>query len=217
MSAARRHAESIATSSFLSKLPLIGVEEDTVERLGPQDLIPILQDAGIEFVLAGAHGIGGWMREPRATQDVDFIVKMRDKRKAADAILSRHPDWRIEKFPDVWRLKQGEVCMVDLMLTRAPLMKRVFTEAVSIRLGKRTARIPKLEAALALKFAAMTGYYRRLQKKHLDAHDFIQMVEANKEINARLLAELGELVYAGGGAEIVKYVEDARAGRKLEI
>lgn len=212
-----QHAESIRTSSFLSKLPVIGAEEDTVERVAPEDVIPLLQDAGIGFVLAGAHGIGGWVKEPRATQDVDFIVHVRDARKAAEAILDRHPGWQIEKFPDVWRLKQGEACLVDLMLTRAPLLKRVLSETVSVRLGKRTIRIPKLEAALALKFAAMIGHFRRLGKKYLDARDFIEMVAANKDINTKLLKELGELAYTGGGKDILAHVAHARAGRRLEI
>jgi hypothetical protein len=33
----------------------------------------------------------------------------------------------------------------------------------------------------------------------------------------KLLKELGELVYSGGGEHLIQYVEDARAGRKLEI
>ena len=43
------------------------------------------------------------------------------------------------------------------------------------------------------------------------------MVEANAKINLDLLRELGDLVYAGGGAFVVKLVADARAGRRLEF
>lgn len=218
MKPANRHAESIRTSSFLSKLPMIGLEqEEDVQRLAPSDLIPLLQKAGIDFVLAGAHGIAGWLREPRATQDVDFIVRMKDRQKAADAILARHPDFEMEKHPDVWRLKQGQEYLVDLILTRAPLFKRVISEYTEIRMGKCRVKIPRIEAALAMKFASMTGHYRNYEKKFIDAGDFASMVRKNQNVDLSLLAELGELVCAGGGADVVKYLEDARAGKPLEI
>ena len=35
--------------------------------------------------------------------------------------------------------------------------------------------------------------------------------------NQKKLTELGELVYAGGGAELLKLVADARAGRRIEF
>ena len=68
-----------------------------------------------------------------------------------------------------------------------------------------------------MKFAAMTGHYRDWRKKYIDAGDFMSVVEKNAKLNLVLLAELGELHYPGAGAELLKYVEDARSGRKLEI
>jgi hypothetical protein len=213
-----RHAQHIEVSSFLSKLPRVGVEEmEMVERLAPQDIIPVLQAVGVDFVLAGAHGISGWLKEPRATQDVDFIIHGKDKRKVSDALLKAHPDWKQEKFPDVWRFKKGDAYLVDLMVDRAPLMKRVMKEATVVTLHKRKVKIPSLESALALKFAAMTGYFRNLQKKYSDASDFIGMARPGVKLDMKLLKELGELVYSGGGEHLIQYVEDARAGRKLEI
>jgi hypothetical protein len=218
MRVADRHAESIKVSSFLSKLPVIGREQkEDVKRMAPEELIPLLQNAGVDFVLAGAHGIAGWMAEPRATQDVDFIIRIRDKQKATDALLAKHPNLEIEKHPDVWRFKSGEQYVVDLILTRAPLFRRVIKEFKTTRIGKREAKVPKLEAALAMKFASMTGHWRKLEKKYSDASDFASMARHNPAINEGLLRELGELVYPGGGVDLVRYVEDVRAGRKLEI
>lgn len=213
-----RHAESIKLSSFLSKLPVIGREQkEDVKRMAPEELIPLLQKAGVDFVLAGAHGIGGWMAEPRATQDVDFIIRVRDRQKATAALMAKYPHLELEKHPDVWRFKSGEQYLVDLILTRPPLFKRVIKEFRTTRIGKHEAKIPKLEAALAMKFASMTGHYRNVRRKTQDAVDFMSMLEVNKGLNTDLLRELGELVYPGGGSDLVRYVEDARAGRKLEI
>jgi hypothetical protein len=212
----QRMAESIELSSRLSKLPIIGREQaEDVIRMVPEEVVPILQAADIEFVLVGAHGVGGWLAETRATEDVDFVIRVRDARKAFEALLKKMPLLQLEKYPDVWRFKNGEKYVIDLILTRAPLFKRTFRETHEIRIKGRRVNIPRLEAALAMKFASMVGHWRSKRKKHLDAADFMGMVQANKEIDLQLLNEFGETVYVGGGAEILGYIADIRAGKDL--
>jgi hypothetical protein len=50
-----------------------------------------------------------------------------------------------------------------------------------------------------------------------DAGDFIAIVKANERIDLAFLERLGDLVYPGGGREILKLVADARAGKTLRI
>jgi hypothetical protein len=71
--------------------------------------------------------------------------------------------------------------------------------------------------ALAMKFAPMISLTREDKKKHQDAHDFIQMVEVNPDIDLEQLAGLGELVYPGGGKELVEKVRQVRAGESLKL
>jgi len=219
MRVADRHTENIRISSYLSKLPMIGREQkEDVVRLAPEDLIPVLNAAKVNFVLAGAHGFAGWLSEPRATQDVDFIIRTKDRRKASDAILEAVSDTTLEEHPVVWRIKRGEAYVADLMFTNAPLFERIHAkEYLAKKLGRYTAKVPKLEAAMAMKFAAMVGHHRQLPKKLRDAGDFADMVLHNKKLDVKLLVELGELVYEGGGKEIVKIVGDVKAGRRLEL
>lgn len=213
-----RHTENIRISSYLSKLPMIGREQKKdVVRLGPEDVIPILKAQQIDFVLAGAHGIAGWLAEPRATQDVDVILKVRDRKKATEAILKKFPDLVLEKHPVVWRFKNGEQYIIDLMFTNSPLFKRVTAEFVVKKIGRFDTKIPKLEAAIAMKFAAMIGPFRNKRKSKQDVVDVMSIVERNKDIDLAFLSELGELVYEGGGKEIVKIIDDIRAGRDVEI
>ncbi|MEI6233239.1 MAG: nucleotidyl transferase AbiEii/AbiGii toxin family protein [Planctomycetota bacterium] len=210
-------ADNIRISSMLSKLPMIGREQKwEVTRMVPGDLIPALKAADIEFMLVGAHGVSVWMSDPRATQDVDFIVRVKDKVKASNAILGKFPALIQEKNPDVWRYQLDGKYLVDLILTTTPLHKRVFTEFSETRVDRLKVRVPKVESALAMKFAAMTGHYRNLVKKYKDASDFIDIATLNK-VDLPLLKELGELVFSGGGEQIVKYLGDARAGNRLEI
>jgi hypothetical protein len=214
-----RHTENIRISSYLSKLPMIGREQKKdVVRVAPADLIPALQAAKVDFVLAGAHGIAGWLSEPRATQDVDFIIRVKDRKKAAEAILKVLKDAEVEQHPVVWRFKRNGQYVADLMFTNSPLFERVYkSEFVEKKIGRLTAKVPKLEACLAMKFASMIGHHRQDHKRYLDMADFVAMLNSNKKTEMTLLRELGELVYEGGGKEIAKMVEDVRAGRRLEL
>jgi len=218
MKTAAYQAEGIRISSFLSKLPMIGREtKKTVLRMIPDEIVPVLKAAEVDFVLVGAHGMAGWLEEPRATQDVDFLIRQKDKDKASEAILRKYKDLEIEKHRDVWRyLREGKY-VLDLMFDTSPLYKRVLSEYVESPLGRRKIKVPKIEAVLAMKFAAMTGFYRKDRKKLQDAVDFMAVIEANAQVDLGLLAELAELVYPGGGKEAVGYVKDVRAGKRLEI
>jgi hypothetical protein len=71
--------------------------------------------------------------------------------------------------------------------------------------------------ALALKFALMISLNRANTDRLQDAHDFSAMVTNNAEIDLGKLAELGELVYSGGGKEIVEKVAQIRRGEMLTL
>jgi hypothetical protein len=47
--------------------------------------------------------------------------------------------------------------------------------------------------------------------------DFIAIVKANPDLDLRLLQRLGELVYSGGGKDVLKRVDDAKAGRVIQL
>jgi len=201
---------------------MVGVEQkEDVVRMIPDDVIPVLQAAKVDFVLVGAHGASGFLLEPRSTQDVDFMLKKRDVARASAGVLKKFPELELEKHPDVWRYKRGKQYVLDLMLANIPLHKRVMKEFQEIRMGRRIVKVPKIESALAMKFAAMTGHYRIAEKKHSDASDFISMVKKadkmGKVVDLALLSELAELHYVGGGTEIRQYVADVRAGRTLQV
>jgi hypothetical protein len=69
--------------------------------------------------------------------------------------------------------------------------------------------------ALAMKFAPMVSPNREDVKKVIDSTDFIRIVRANPEIDLDKLAELGDLVYGGGGKDILDLVKRVRAGETL--
>jgi hypothetical protein len=185
----------------------------------PLDIIRVLNEAKVRFMLAGAHGIGGYLDETRATQDVDIVVGYRQHQKATRALLAAYPHLQPDDQEVVVRLRDPESgkVLIDVMKSTQPLFKEALKHTRTIEAEGESYKIPSLEMALAMKFGPMVSIVRVDEKKHLDASDFIKIVKNNLDIDLELLAQLGELVYPGGGMEIVELVRKVRAGEKLQL
>lgn len=195
--------------SFARMYPEAGLMVD------PLDVVETLNRAGVRFVLMGAHGIGGWMHQARATRDVDVVVRKSDHKKAVKAIGQRFPDLVIDDQVVATRFldsASGEP-VVDLMRP-VNLYQHVFNNAVPA--GGHD--VPNVEMAIASKFSALVSRNRPEEKQYLDASDFIQMVKRNHlRFDRDRLHQLGEAVYTGGGENVLKMVDDVLAGRRLRI
>jgi hypothetical protein len=206
------HARSLATSTALS-------EYYVADLIPPLEVIRVLNRAGVRFVLAGAHGLGGWTKAPRATEDVDVVVAARGQRKAVAALLAAFPGLSPEEHDVVTRLRERETgtVRIDVMKPVQDVYRAALKNTHAVRSGGEAYNVPSLEMALAMKFAAMISLTRSDEKKHFDAGDFIRMVKVNADIDLEQLRELGQLVYNGGGGEVVENVRKVRAGEKLSL
>ena len=61
------HLGSLETSTAITRYYL-------PQAIAPLDVIAVLNNSCINFVLVGTHALGGWMRKPRATVDTDIIT-----------------------------------------------------------------------------------------------------------------------------------------------
>ena len=184
-------------------------------------IVATLQAKKIPFVLTGAHGIATWTGRPRSTHDVDILVKSgRNHARAVKAVQALYPDLEMRAFFGVTAFfVPGErESVIDVTYPhRLDIAQTLETADWFEHEGTRV-RIPKLEAALANKYGAMLAINRDAIKRAQDAVDFATMVkhsldEGRDPIDMDRLAELGELVWAkGGGAEIVRFVEQAKSG-----
>lgn len=206
------HVEGLATSTAIA-------EHYVKNFIAPAAVIRVLNAAGVKFMLAGAHGIGGWLDQARATQDVDIVAGYRQHQKATRALLAAFPDLVVDDQEVVVRLadpESGKV-LIDVLKANQPLLRVCLKHARVIESAGETYKIPSLELALALKFAPMVSLTREEAKKYRDASDFMLMVQANPNIDLQKLQKLGDLVFPGGGAEVVELVRKVRAGEKLHL
>lgn len=206
------HARSLATSSALS-------EYYVPNLITPLDVIRVLNAAKVRFMLLGAHGIGGWTHEPRATKDVDVLVAARGHKKAVAALASAFPHLQPENHEVVTRFREPEsgTVLIDVMKPNQPLYRDALKYTHDVESGGQRYCIPCVELALAMKLSAMISPTRSDDKKLYDAGDFIRVVRANLDIDLTRLHALGQLVYNGGGDELLEKVRQVRAGEKLVL
>jgi hypothetical protein len=206
------HAQSLAASAALSRYYM-------AYSILPADVIKVLTVAKVTFVLVGAHGISGWMDDPRATQDVVVVVAARHLKKAVNALLAAFPQLDPDDKPVVIRLRDRDTkkIVIDVMKPNEQLYRDVLNHTHTVTSGGQTFKIPSLEMALAMKFAAMISLHRQDEDKFQDAHDFIRMVKANAEIDLKKLVELGDVIFPGGGKEAAEKVEQVRRGETLNL
>jgi len=212
MATANVHENTLTRTTFLSSYW-------KADMITPLEVITVLNEAKISFVLIGMYGLVGWMKEPRATQDVDLVVAARHLKKAVGLLTKAFRGLDPEDHEVVVRFREKDsgLVVIDVVKPTQPHLRVIFKNTAAATVGEQDYRVPSLEMALTLKFAPMISPNREDERKHQDAHDFIVMVKRNAEINVEKLAALGELVYGGGGRDLVEMVRKVRAGEKLVL
>lgn len=210
------HAESFRLMSQLSETCHAWIFKKG-RAITPEQVIEVLNKAGVSFVLMGLYGMSGWMLEERATKDVDVLVRKSHHRKAVQAIQAAFPHLEMRDTPAVTRFIEpgGDRVVVDLMKPEHELHQQVFNQSIPVG---DTHRVPDLEMALATKFAAMVSPARLRMRKLQDVVDFSSMVQRNKDkIDRDKLRTFGELTYAGGGNEIIEFLDKIIADKPIEL
>jgi hypothetical protein len=129
-----------------------------------------------------------------------------------------YPHLDVEDHPVVIRFKEQGREVLDLIKARSgKLFRKVLGLGVQLNLGGETVLVATAEAALALKFCSMINPARPRNDRLQDAVDFSRAAVLQDKLDRSLLRQLGELVYAGGGDAVLKLLDDARAGRPLEL
>ncbi len=214
--AVRSHLQALGISSALTQMFRRKYRPMAIE-VTPEAVVEVLHSVGVRPVLMGTHGLAGYRSESRATQDVDVLVRKKDIRKAVRAVQRAYPSFVVQDTPVVTRFVDPatDKVVIDVMKPTQDVFRLVFRHTIPVG---ETHDIPELEMALISKFAAMTSPLRRQAKKFVDAGDFVDVVENNRDVlDLTKMRRLAEKVYPGGGAEVMKLVEDILAGRKIEI
>ncbi len=222
----RTHAAAVAACDALSEQGRRMWHRRAAGMLDFKDIVRTLSAKKVPFVLTGTHGISGWTGRVRATYDVDILVKGgRNHARAVKALRERYPTLEVRLFAGVtsFFVPGEKQALIDVTYPHRADLQETLATAIWVEEGSLRYRVPTLEAALANKYGAMVTPTRRLSKRGLDAADFAAMVEHSTDegrqpIDLHQLAELGEKVWpGGGGAEILRLVEEVKQGRMPSV
>jgi hypothetical protein len=194
------------------------------DAVSPHELAKILTEAKAEYVLIGGHILGYFTGTPRATVDVDAIVSSADINKAVRAVQAKYPELTVQdliynvRFNSVRSEGRVGAERVDLVRNNAPLFARILQRyAVTVSAGGQSVRVPTVEAAVAMKFAAVISPNRGNESRPQDRADLMSLVSLNRSLKLVVLKELGDLVYPGGGGELTSFCSAVWQGKTVSL
>src|SRR5437588_2455238 len=176
------HDEAVQESAFLQKqFYTLWGHEVAVSPVDLNDVLRTLTQKKIPFVLTGAHAIGKWTGRPRATKDVDILVKGgRNHARAVKALKALYPQLEVRDFTGVtaFFVPGDKESVLDVTYPHRADVEETLKNAIwteNKELGLRY-RVPPLEEALANKYGAMITLNRQPRKRLQDMLDFSWMV-----------------------------------------
>jgi hypothetical protein len=220
------HHQAVFQSALITQWQWGLMGKSKNRKISLRQILITLTDKKIPFVLTGAHAIGGWTGQPRATADVDVLVKPgRNHARAVKALQELYPHLEVQTFHGIaaFFLPGEKRSVIDVSMPIRPDNVETLATAIWIRKHGLRYRIPTLEAALANKYGEMLSPRRELGKRFIDSADFTKMVthsqqEGQQSIDLNLLSSLGEKVWPGGGGEeILRLVEKAKKGESWDV
>jgi len=219
------HGRALQESSAITKSQWQLMGKKTPANVDVNDIIRVLGDRKVPFVLTGAHAIGGWTGRPRATKDIDILVSAgRNHGRAVKVLGEMYPHLVTRNLPGVTAFfAPGEnESLIDVIYPHRADLSETLLSADWVKDGSNRYRIPSLEAALTNKYAAMRTPNRDAGKRMQDAADFTFMVnhsldQGRTKIDLTKIEAFGNKVWPGGGQEILRLVDDVKAGGIIDL
>jgi hypothetical protein len=191
-------------------------DTDRVKSMSETDIVRVVdvlegnQEDG-RWALIGAHALS-LVREPRATNDFDFVIEddrlsgiLRDLASAfgdLDPVVS-----------DVGvRLKALEV---DLIRSSNHALLQVALERQNVINGWR---VPRTEVLVALRFLSSKSAWRPRHKRMQDVVDIVTVWEAGGSVLDRaMMLELAGLAYPGADRDLEQLLDQLARGEPISI
>lgn len=193
------------------------------DAVNPLEVAALFEKERVSYVLIGGHMLSFYTGTARATVDVDFIISGADFSRAAKVIDKaysqfKHNDRIYHVTYDSKRSGPKDPERIDLVKDGFPLFREVVQRySFTLIASKHAVKIPTIEAAIALKFAAAISPNRGDENKPIDNADLLRLVRCRSSLDNTALTKLGDLVYRGGGKELVSIVEDILSGKAVSL
>lgn len=191
--------------------------------VNPLEVAALFESEKVSYVLIGGHMLSYYTGTARATVDVDFIIGSVDFERASKVIHKtysqfKHHDRVYHVTYDTQKTPTKDPERIDLIKDGFPLFKAIVQKyCVTLREKKILIKIPTIEAAVALKFAAAISPNRSDENKSIDNADLMRLIRVAPHLNEQVILALGELIYSGGGTELAAVVNDIKQGKTISL
>ena len=194
--------------------------EDVVN---PLEVAALFESEDVSYVLIGGHMLAYYTGTARATVDVDLIIDAADFERASSIIGKAYTQLKFHDRVyhvtyDTGKPETKDSERIDLVKDSFPLFASVVqTYCVTLKARKQIVKIPTIEAAIALKFAASISPNRSDENKLVDNADLVRLIRAASKLNEKALLALGEQIYRGGGRELIAVANDVKQGKSINL
>lgn len=180
--------------------------EESIRRV-----IEIFGKVKADWALVGAHATG-MLTEPRATQDVDFVVDQARFPEVLEAVRAEFPGLEILDIGPAVRLQP---ISIDLIRSGT---HSLFGEALRSARKIEEWRVPDVESLIALKYLAAIGIWRDRRKRAVDMADLIALYQDHKiRLDRERLIRLGGTAYPGAEREFAALLDRIDRGDPISI
>lgn len=180
------------------------------------DFFNRLEQAGIDWVMVGAEAVNLYLKRPRATMDVDIVVRTAHVRRVkkivrdmCEVMKDTEVHFKALLSPDPMRLELDVIKSQSHELFEAALENQVVREGV---------RVPRVEALLALKYLSAVSPWRARSDKLQDITDFMRAYRDNQSrIDRQLLIDLASRAHKGARKEFEHFLDAIEKNKPITI
>jgi hypothetical protein len=175
-----------------------------------------LEEASVDWVLVGAAAVNLYRREPRATLDIDVVVRKKHigkVRRILKAICTDVRDTEVHLHgtlsPEPMRLDVDVIKSQSHALFEEALGRKVLVEGV---------KVPILEALLSLKYLSAVSPFRSREDRGQDVIDFMKSYKENRErIDRKLLVDLASRAHERAPKEFPEFLDAVENDRPITV
>ncbi|MBI4582688.1 MAG: nucleotidyl transferase AbiEii/AbiGii toxin family protein [Planctomycetes bacterium] len=175
-----------------------------------------LAEAGVDWVLVGAEAVNLYLKNPRATVDIDIVVRQKDLRKVKKILkesCSSVKDTEVH-FQGVLAPEPGKLT-VDVIKSQS---HKLFEAALDRKIEVEGIQAPPVEVVLALKFFSAVSPWRSRTDKLQDLTDFMRAFKDNKDrLNRTLLVDLASMAHKNARAEFEQFLDAVEHDKPITV